>query len=425
MGTLEPRSGYMDSIRRFRPNAKLFLASVSLSQIAMASFGLLLNIYLRQLGYSKSFLGIFTTVNLISSGLISVPAGMFTNRFGRKGALLLSIALATVACLGQVFFTASAAILLAFSALRGASNTFKSIVQSPLLVENSDTRERMHLFSVNAALSHVSGMVGNGLAGLLPVFIMDSMGIIDIINPVPLRYALFISALFWLFSAIPVMFINEKPVVAGEQAKRLSIRRVLTSPIPRNLAVYNMFIGFGAGLVVPFFNVFLTEQLQAGTEQVGFIMAGSSVILIFAVLFSPRLVEKFGKVKSVVLSQVSSIPLLIVMGFSPGIWPVTIAYWLRHGLMNLSNPITGSFAMEIVEPEQRATTASLMSMANNLSRAVSATVGGFMMDRYGNGSPYFLTAVIYSAAVFWYYTHFYEEEKRYKARQKQRGRYIS
>jgi MFS family permease len=416
MGTLEPRSGYMDSIRRFRPNAKLFLASVSLSQIAMASFGLLLNIYLRQLGYSKSFLGIFTTVNLISSGLISVPAGMFTNKFGRKGALLLSIALATVACLGQVFFTASAAILLAFSALRGASNTFKSIVQSPLLVENSDMRERMHLFSVNAALSHVSGMVGNGLAGLLPVFIMDSMGIIDIINPVPLRYALFISALFWLFSAIPVMFIKEKPILTGEQAKRLSIRKVLTSPIPRNLAVYNMFIGFGAGLVVPFFNVFLTEQLQAGTEQVGFIMAGSSVILIFAVLFSPRLVEKFGKVKSVVLSQGSSIPLLIVMGLSPGIWPVTIAYWLRHGLMNLSNPITGSFAMEIVEPEQRATTASLMSMANNLSRAVSATVGGFMMDNYGNGSPYFLTAIIYSMAVFWYYTHFHEAEKKYQAR---------
>lgn len=418
MDTLEPRSGYMDSIRRFKPNAKLFLASVSLSQIAMASFGLLLNIYLRQLGYSKSFLGIFTTVNLISSGLISVPAGMFTNRFGRKGALLLSISLATVACLGQVYFTASAAILLAFSALRGASNTFKSIVQSPLLVENSDIRERMHLFSVNAALSHVSGMVGNSLAGLLPVFIMDSLGIIDAINPVPLRFSLIISALFWLFSAVPVMFIKERPVQKGTQAQRLSLGKVLASPIPRNLAVYNMFIGFGAGLVVPFFNVFLTEQLKAGTEQVGFIMAGSSVVLIFAVLLSPRLVDKFGKVKSVVLSQGSSIPLLIVMGLSPGIWPVTIAYWLRHGLMNLSNPITGSFAMEIVEPEQRATTASLISMANNLCRAVSATVGGFMMDNFGNGSPYFLTAIIYSMAVMWYYTHFREEEIKYKARLK-------
>ncbi len=416
MESLEQRSGYIDSIRRFKPNAKLFLASVSLSQIAMAAFGLLLNIYLRQLGYSKSFLGIFTTVNLISSGLIAVPAGMFTDRIGRKGALLLSIALATVACLGQVYFTASAAILLAFSALRGASNTFKSIVQSPLLVENSNKRERMHLFSVNAALSHVSGMLGNSLAGLLPVFIMDSLGIIDTINPVPLRYSLVASALFWLFSALPVMFMREEPTVKGARSQTLRISELLASPIPRNLAVYNMFIGFGAGLVVPFFNVFLTEQLNAGTEQVGFIMAGSSVVLIFAVLLSPRLVERFGKVKSVVLSQGSSIPLLLVMGLSPGIWPVTIAYWLRHGLMNLSSPITSSFAMEVVEPEQRATTASLISMANNLCRAVSATVGGFMMDKFGNGSPYFLTAAIYSAAVLWYYTHFHEEEIALQAR---------
>lgn len=408
------RTGYLDSIRRFRPNARLFLTSVALSQLAMASFGLLLNIYLRQLGYSKSFLGVFTTVNLISSGLISVPAGIFVNRFGRKGSLLLSIGLASLACLGQVFFTSSALILLAFSALRGASNTFKMIVQSPLLVENSDPRERMHLFSVNAALSHISGMLGNSLAGLMPVFIMDSLGLIDTLNPAPLRYSLMISALFWLFSAIPVLFIKEERAVQAGKKTGLSIPALLRSPIPRNLAIYNLLIGLGAGLVVPFFNVFLTEQLRASTEQVGFIMAGSSVVLIFAVLLSPRLAGRFGKVKSVALTQGSSIPLLIIMGLSPGIWPVTLAYWFRHGLMNLSGPITSSFAMEIVSSEERAPTASLISMANNLSRALSATIGGIMMDTLGNGSPYFVTAVVYTAAIVWYQSHFRTEEERYE-----------
>jgi MFS family permease len=415
LSTLESHTSYLDSIRCFRPNAKLFLTSVFFSQLAMASFGLILNLYLRNLGYSKTFLGIFTAVNLLSSGLVSIPAGMFSDRFGRKRALLLSLGIATVAALGQVFFTTSAIILLFFSAMRGASNTFKGIVQSPLLVENSSPRERMHLFSVNAALSHGSGMVGSSLGGLLPVFITDAFGITQRLDVVPLRWALIVSAVFWLVSAIPVFFmVGEQARKAAERA-RGGLLTALRKPIARNLAVYNIFIGFGAGLVVPFFNVFLTEQLQASTEQVGFVMAGSSVVLIFSVLFSPSLVQRLGKVRSVVLTQGLSLPLLVVMGLSPGIWPVTIAYWLRHGLMNMSGPITSSFAMEIVPKDERAATASLISMSNSLSRAISVVVGGYMMDNFGNGTPYFGTVIIYSMAVYWYFTHFSTEEARYNS----------
>ena len=63
--------GYFESIKRFRPNARLFLVSMSISQLSMAAFTIILNIYLRNLGYSKSFLGVFTTVNLLCSGLVS------------------------------------------------------------------------------------------------------------------------------------------------------------------------------------------------------------------------------------------------------------------------------------------------------------------------------------------------------------------
>lgn len=406
--------GYFDSIRAFRRNARLFLVSMSMSQLSMAAFGVILNIYLRRLGYSKSFLGIFTTMNLLCSGLVSIPAGVFADRFGRKNSLLISIALATLAALGQIYFTTSSVILLAFSALRGASNTFKTIVQSPLLVENSAPHERMHLFSVNSALSHVSGFVGNSLGGLMPVFLLDALKLTKDIEIAPLRISLIIAALFWLVSAIPVLLMTEERKSPTTEKKRIGFAPVLANPVARNLGIYNMFIGFGAGLVVPFFNVFLTEQLKASTEQVGFVMGGSQIVLIVAVLISPYLVNRFGKVRSVVLTQGVSIPLLIVMALSPSIWVVTISYWLRNSLMNMSSPITGSFAMEIVPAEQRATTASLISMTNNLTRAVSATVGGFMMDNFGNGSPYFGTAVIYTMAVLFYYKSFVSVEERYK-----------
>lgn len=410
---MDQELGYFQSIKRFMPNARLFLVSMSISQLAMAAFTVILNIYLRKLGYSKSFLGVFTTVNLLCSGLVSLPAGIFSDRFGRKRSLLIAIVLATVAGLGQVFFTTSGAILLAFSALRGASNTFKSIVQSPLLVENSRPHERMHLFSVNAALSHVAGFTGNNIGGLMPVFFLDALNITQNIEIAPLRISLIISALFWLVSAIPVLFMKEASKVDAKNKGKTGFAVVLKNPIARNLAIHNMFIGSGAGLVVPFFNVFLSEQLQASTAQIGFITGGTNLVLIVAVLITPFLVKKLGKVRSVVFTQGLSIPLLIVMALSRSLWVVTIAYWFRNSLMNMSSPVTGSFAMEIVPSEQRATTASLMSMSNNLTRAVSATVGGLMMDHIGNGSPYFGTAIIYTIAVLFYAKSFRPVEESY------------
>lgn len=406
--------GYFQSIKRFMPNARLFLVSMSISQLAMAAFTVILNLYLRRLGYSKTFLGVFTTVNLLCSGLVSLPAGIFSDRFGRKRSLLIAIVLASIAGLGQVFFTTSGVILLAFSALRGASNTFKSIVQSPLLVENSSSKERMHLFSVNAALSHVAGFVGSNVGGLMPVFFLDALKLTQSIEIASLRISLIISALFWLVSAIPVLFMKEASKVESKDKSKTGFAVVLKNPIARNLAIHNMFIGAGAGLVVPFFNVYLSEKLQASTAQIGFITGGTSLVLIVAVLLTPFLVKKLGKVRSVVLTQGMSIPLLIVMAMSNSLWVVTIAYWFRNSLMNMSSPITGSFSMEIVPGEQRATTASLMSMSNNLTRAVSATVGGFMMDNIGNSSPYYGTAILYTIAVLFYLKSFTPVEESYE-----------
>ena len=404
--------GYLGRIRQFNRNARLFLLSASVSELSMAAFGVILNIYLRRLGYSNTFLGIFTTVNLLSSGLVSLPAGLFADRFGRKQAVLISIGLAACAALGQVQFTNSPLILLGFSALRGASNTFKGIVRSPMLVENSRPTERMHLFSVSSALSHLSAFAGSSIGGLMPVFVLDALRLTEDIAIMPLRISLLATAMFWLLSALPILKMTEERPARGAERLRLGFYAVLANPVARDLAVHNLLIGGGAGLVVPFFNVFLTEQLQATTSQVGLVMGGAQLVLIVAVLGSPFLVDRFGKVRSVVLTQSASIPLLLTMALAPSIWLVTLSYWLRMALMNMSSPVTNSFAMEIVPAEQRATTASIMSMANNVARAMSATIGGVMMDSFGISSPYFGTAVIYTLAVVFYARRFRQVEER-------------
>ena len=48
------------------------------------------------------------------------------------------------------------------------------------------------------------------------------------------------------------------------------------------------------------------------------------------------------------LDHVTSIPFLVVLGFSPILWTVVIAMAVRNSLMNAGNPIFSAFAMDQV-----------------------------------------------------------------------------
>lgn len=92
---------------------------------------------------------------------------------------------------------------------------------------------------------------------------------------------------------------------------------------------------------------------------------------------------------------------------------VIFSFLLRNVLMNMNTPISGSFAMEITPLKLQGTVSSLVSMAQNLSRALSASIGGWLMGTMGYSSPYFLTALLYLSASLFYWQAFGNYEKEF------------
>ncbi len=164
-------------------------------------------------------------------------------------------------------------------------------------------------------------------------------------------------------------------------------------------------------MTIPFFNVFLSDSLGASAGEISTITMGSRVVLTIAVLMSPWLVKAFGRIKSVLITQMLSIPALLSISFAPGLWIVALLYWFRTALMNMSSPIATSFAMEIVPSDMRATASSTINMGNSIARSVSQILGGLMMDAWGNTSPYYFTCVLYFLASVFYYRAFNKFDK--------------
>lgn len=163
----------------------------------------------------------------------------------------------------------------------------------------------------------------------------------------------------------------------------------------------------GAGLIMPFMNVFFRQEHLQPDSTIGALFAWGSLAMGLGLLVAPPLADRMGKIQLVVITQALSIPFLIILGFSPWFWLATSAYYIRVALMNMSGPVYQTFVMEHVEPHARATVASLVNMAWNFGWAFSPSVSGWLQVRYGFDAAFTGTIVLYILSTFLYWAFFW------------------
>jgi predicted MFS family arabinose efflux permease len=74
--------------------------------------------------------------------------------------------------------------------------------------------------------------------------------------------------------------------------------------------------------------------------------------------------------------------------------------------MQASTPLVQSFVMEVLPPGLRARSSSLSNLLWNLGWATSSTLAGTVIERFGYGTPFYMTAALYFAAALLFYRAF-------------------
>ncbi len=393
---------YGEHLGAFRPNARLYLAYAIVSGSAIGIFRLIFNFYILSLGYDAQMLGELVAAGNMTALFAAVPMGYLADLLGRKRSLLISAALISFTVAMMVIWPTTA-ILYAMNILGGIAQSLAGVTMSPFLMENSGERERTYLFSFSSGIQMVSASVGNWIGGYLPTWVgsarnvtaMSSQAYGGAILIVAITLAIGILPL--LFIRMPVLSHSERTVFAPFAYAAKNSQKLTKLVLPM------LVTSIGAGLIMPFMNVFFRVQYHQSDQVIGVLSAWGSLAMGLGLLAAPPLAERFGKINIVVITQGLSIPFLILLGFSPVFWASAIAYYIRVALMNMSSPVYQTFVMEKVEPSSRAMVASLVSMAWNFGWTLSPTVSGIMQDRYGFGPPFMGTITLYIGAVFLYW----------------------
>jgi len=399
---------YIRMIRMFSRNARLFLVSTILSGLSFGIWGAIFNLYLRELGYKEDFAGFMFSLNALATGFIALPAGLLCEGIGRKRSLLLGTVVSNLFYLVQVL-TVDPSPLLAASLVAGLIGTISWVANAPFMMENSEKEERTYLFSISWALMTVAGMVGNLLGGYLPDFFAVMVRGEKVLG---FRFTLLCAIVFTFVSVLPILLIREKRTSRQKATQILSLKNIQSGLTVLKLILTTGLIGFGAGFIVPLFNMFFANKLHASEEQIGVIFALGQVALAIGTLLAPVLSSRVGKVKAVVLCQICSIPFISMIALSKTLELAGFSYLVRGALMNMAGPVSSTFAMEVVQSTERATTSGLTVMADMLPRAMSANFGGQMMSSGEYVLPYFYTSIFYVTAATLYFGLFRKMEKK-------------
>ena len=395
---------YRDAARAFSRPARHYLLAEFLAWTGHGIFQVLFNLYLVEGGFREVFVGRAVSLSAVGLALAALPAGVLADRWGRRRCMIVG---ALIEGVGMVLRATvmTTGVIYAASFATGVGQSLLAIAAAPFLTEHSTPRERTHLFSAFFASALLAGVVGSMLGGAIPSALRSLAGL-DLLHAY--RHTLVIGAALALSAAIPLLRLRglvelSHGHASGERRSDGAARRLVP------IAVNYFLIGAGAGLVIPFMNLYFARRFGCSSGQIGFFFSFAQVFTAAAALLAPAIARRFGKLRTAYASQLLSLPFLITLGAESRLAIAVPAFWVRATLMQASTPLLQTFVMEALPVELRARSTSLNNLVWNIGWATSATFAGLIIQRFGYSVPFYCTAVLYAAATSYFYAAFRRE----------------
>lgn len=409
-----PRAGYLEAVRRFSRNAKLFLTYSLLAELGSGIWTVLFNLYLLRAGFPITFIGAFWLVNMLSHGAAALPAGVIADRFGRRRAFFIATAIALVAQ-GSLLFTGDPTLILVLAGVAGLGEAFHGVTGAPFMMENSEARERPHLFSLNSAFLQVSRFAGNVSGGLLPLLWAGLVGL-PAVEPQAARWALVTGLPLTAIALVPLAFMRERPLeLVGGFKELVTLRNVVNVGVIARFTALGLMIGTGFGLTIRFFNVFFEEAHHASDSQIGTILGLGAIASAASVLLSPVLAQHWGKARSIFITQTLSVPFLLALAFIPSLTAVTTVFLVRSALYAIGQPLRNQLSMEFVTGQERGTTAGFTHTAFDLGGGLGAGLAGLLISDGGFGLAFAMAAALIVLPAYLYFALFHRTEALWRA----------
>ncbi|WP_448820303.1 MFS transporter [Cetobacterium sp.] len=362
--------------------ANLYLFSISLfmRNFSLGIFFLLFNLYIKQLSISYEFLGLFLAIGNISMSAFSYISGVLIDKYNKNNLLKLSIILSGITFISQIIIEKEF-ILYIISFCYGIGFIFILNLEYVFSAKLNNTCN-INVFNLEKGIGLSALSLGSILGGKVAESTLFSF-----------KFILFISALIYLFSVIPIFFLNInfeknelKETVPKHQNKNIFFRFI---------PIFLIFLFLGNTVMLrPFYNLYLEDRFQFNLIYIGSILA----IFQIASVFINYLNLKKNKNE---LKYIYILIFLLIIGYLSLIKTTNTLINISlliciTSLYNLLNPKLVGFILNKYPQNIHGRISGILNTAYNLGDSVSTYVGGILIFT----RSYTLLFILISASYF-------------------------
>ncbi|MHA1771873.1 MAG: MFS transporter [Candidatus Thorarchaeota archaeon] len=413
---MDSELGYLDKVRKFRRDARLFILTGMMTAFSFGISNVIFNLYFLEVGFGEDFIGFFLSISLFASSGIALIAGILSDRVSRKKTVIVANLVSLIAFFVQYTFLNPIGLILS-QAVLGLAIAFNSVSWSPYITELTTDKERAHLFGVSGGLSLLSVLAGNILGGFLPGLLLRGFEQVSSLA-IAYRWTLWLSLIPYGIGILVIFSMTgDTPDVSS--LVRFSRKDVKHWGFIGRYALVVATVGLGAGMIVMFFNIFFSAEATFGAspELIGIIFGINTIVLAAGNFVAPALADRIGKVRTVVVTELFSIPFLLMIAWATTLELAVLAYVSRTALMNMAGPVSQAFFMESLTKNERSTASGLVSTGDSFARGIAANIGGWLLSQGLYRLPYLLVSGLYLLAVILFYVFFHDKEKELEARE--------
>ena len=322
--------------------------------------------YLEALGAPVTAIGLFGTCQDFLDGVSQYPGGWIGDRYGRRRALLLFVALAMVGYV--VYWCAPSwpvvflglAFVMAWSSM--ASPTLFAVIGDALPKER-----RAMGFTVQSILRRIPIAVAPTVGGI----IIAANGIVE-----GVRLGLIFTLALAVITLATVRRVDIAIVPDETPTNVLAVWSSLPTPLRRLLAS-DILIRTCEGLVDVFLVLYAINVIGVSAPSYGVLIAVQAVTSIVSYLPAARMADRVGRKPFVIATFVAfaAFPIAVVLATD---FPTLVLAFVVGGLREIGEPARKAMIVDLVRPSLRARSVGLYYLIRSVSIAPAAFIGGVL-----------------------------------------------
>jgi MFS family permease len=144
-------------------------------------------------------------------------------------------------------------------------------------------------------------------------------------------------------------------------------------------------------------------RFETDLNALGRIFFGTNLLAALSFLAAPAIARRFGLLNTMVFTHLPSNVLILLVPVMPNLESAVAMLLLRNSLSQLDVPTRQSYTMAVVDAEERAASAGILSVARNAGAALAPLFTGAILARPTWGMPFLLAGglkVIYDLWIF-------------------------